>query len=92
MALKIFQISQHRNEKKSKNNYERKRCINIDMKCGQTCQLSAGHMILKEGGREKNGGRSKFFWIETSTLGDWIFSLIRTIKKCVGGQHEKMIC
>ena len=23
---------------------------------------SAGHMILKEGGREKNGSRSKFFF------------------------------
>ena len=70
--------------------YETNRCINSDMKCGHS--PSAGHMILKEGGREKNGGRSKFFWIEASTMGDWIFSLIRTIKKCVGGQHEKMIC
>ena len=53
---------------------------------------SAGHTILKEGGCEKKGRRSKFFWIEASTMGDWIFSLIRTIMKCVDDQHEEMIC
>ena len=37
---------------------------------------SAGHIILKEGGREKNGGRSKFFWIEASTMGDWRLDIL----------------